>query len=281
MWACLGVGDSETPGSRDNRTFCRTWHCGYYKRTRLANVMPRRVLSKGEGVLFAPARDWGGKSVVIHGTRQYALGDCSQWMSGDCGEEGLKIREALEAGRLRAESFIEVDLWQLELDSREYQGGTIDLTLESSLAIIASSAIVQEYPNCGGERVEEENNEGFYHTIRVREKFGMRSGVLRTPKRTSSFPTAHVPANNKWGTPTLSPKRVRSNSVRSSSPATQGRPATLPPMPSREESVSPCQKRARTVYPIDTTTSCTSKNTTSSPGLQACKLRTLVKVMMI
>ena len=170
--------------------------------------MPRIVTSKGEGVLFGPVRDWGKRSVAILGTRQYSLGDCSAWFIGEGTDEAIRVRDLLEAGKSRAESFVEAEVWQMELDSREQQGGELDLTKGQSLTMLAGAAIVQEYPNSGGERIEEEDENGFYHAITVKDRFGLTSGEISTPKKSNGLAfDLTVPPTT---TPVTLPNKLRS-----------------------------------------------------------------------
>ena len=135
--------------------------------------------------------------MVIFGTRQYSLGDC---IIGEGTDETIRVRDLLEAGKNRAESFVEVEVWQMELNSREQQAGELDLTQGQSLIVLAGVAIVQEYPNSGGERIEEEDENGFYHAITVRDRFGLTNGeisILRKSKGAAfdpAVPTISAPA---------------------------------------------------------------------------------------
>ena len=100
--------------------------------------MVRTVTKRTNKVMFRPVEDWGKKSILVSGGRQYMLEECSKWVNHD------KFQD-LQAASWRTQdlkSFREAD--QLEFESRGLAENTLDLEFESSWVIMRNGMAMQE-----------------------------------------------------------------------------------------------------------------------------------------
>ena len=146
--------------------------------------MTRIITKTTQNVMFGPVRNWGELSVVIKDGRQYTLTGCPAWTN--------HIRfDDLQAATQRAIDVPPVEVARFELESRECQGGLLDLEEANSWAIVVGSMIIQEQEWNGAEVIEEADNDGLYKTIRVNNTLTGRreETLLRTPRKTRTHPT--------------------------------------------------------------------------------------------
>ena len=100
--------------------------------------MALRVTKTTDKVMFGPVVDWGKKSILVSGGRQYTLEECSKWVNHG------KFQD-LQAASLRTQDlkfFREAD--KLEFESRGLAENTLDLEFESSWVIIRNGIAMQE-----------------------------------------------------------------------------------------------------------------------------------------
>ena len=104
----------------------------------MSNTIALRVTRPTDKVMFSPVVDWGKKSILVSGGRQYILEECSKWVNHG------KFQD-LQAASQRTKdlkSFGEAD--KLELESRGLVENTLDLKFESSWVIIRNGIAIQE-----------------------------------------------------------------------------------------------------------------------------------------
>ena len=96
------------------------------------------VTKRTDKVMFGPVEDWGKKSILVSGGRQYTLEESSKWVNHG------KFQD-LQAASQRTQdlkSFGESE--QLEFQSRGLAAYTLDLEFESSWVIIRNGMAMWE-----------------------------------------------------------------------------------------------------------------------------------------
>ena len=153
--------------------------------------MAFRVTKTTDKVMFGPVVDWGKKSILVSGGRQYTLEECSRWATHG------KFQD-LQAASQRTQdlkSFGEAD--QLEFELRGLAAYTLDLEFESSWVIVRNGITMQgrEVPeNITVQTQESEDDTHRYKSVEAT--------------------IAGVPVTNQWKTP----KAQRIREVLPSSP---------------------------------------------------------------
>ena len=96
------------------------------------------VTKRTDKVIFRPMMDWGKKSILVSGGRQYILEECIKR------ENHGKFQDLQAASKIRQDlqHFREAD--RLEFESRVLAKETLDLEFESSRLVMKNCMVMQE-----------------------------------------------------------------------------------------------------------------------------------------
>ena len=100
--------------------------------------MALRVTKTTDKVMFGPVVDWGKKSILVSGGRQYTLEECSKWVNHG------KFQDLLAASQRTQDLKSVGEGDKLEFESRGLAENTLDLEFESSWLIIRDGMARQE-----------------------------------------------------------------------------------------------------------------------------------------
>ena len=150
----------------------------------VGDIMVLTVTKRTDKVMFGPVVDWGKKSILVSGGRQYTLKECSK-----CVNHG-KFQDLEEASQRiqHLKSFMEAD--RLEFESRGLAEETLDLEFESSWLIIRNGMAMQEREVQGNVTVQTQESEDDTHNYKSIEAT-----------------IAGVAVTNQWKTPKV--QRIR------------------------------------------------------------------------
>ena len=175
------------------------------------------VTKRTDKVMFGPVVDWGKKSILVSGERQYTLEECSKRVNhGQFQDLEVALQRTQDL-----KSFGEED--RLEFESRGLAEETLNLDFESSCLIIRNGMTMQEREVQGNITVQTQESEHDTHHYKSVEAT-----------------IVGVPVTNQWKT--LKAQRIREVLPSSPDPLT-GRVRIMPTTP------TPAAKKPRYTGP--------------------------------
>ena len=96
------------------------------------------MTKRTDKVMFGPVEDWGKKSILVSGGRQYTLEEYFKWVN----QGNFQDLQAASQRTQDLKSIREAD--QLEFESRGLAAHTLDLEFEGSCVIVGNAIAMQE-----------------------------------------------------------------------------------------------------------------------------------------